>query len=209
MADMNNEIQQVMGPPRWQSVHTRPNIPKLLGRRFHLWKYRMTALFKESDLWGIVSGQSPRPDLQVEDETTRAWIRGNELAMRYILDALEDDQLIRIMHMDHASQMWTKLITANESTTATRKSVLIKEATSIKMKAGESAKDYVTRFSEVILQLHGLATTIDEEIQKVWLLKGLPKEYDMLKVALQNLNSEMKIDGVMTSIKDHYEIHKT
>ena len=94
------------------------------------------------------------------------WERENELAKRYILEALDDDQLIRIMDMENASEMWSKLVQVNESTTGTRKSVLIHEATNHKMKKGETAREYVTRFSEIMLQLRGMGSNVDKDIQK-------------------------------------------
>ena len=202
-------IQQVMGPQRWQALQSRPTIPKLLGRRFHLWKYRMTTLFKESDLWPLVSGLIPSPEEGAEENAKAAWTKLNELAMRYILEALEDDQLVRIMHMEEASQMWSKLIQVNESTTGARKTALINEATNLKMKTGESAKEYVTRFSEIVIQLQMMKAAVDDDIQKAWLLRGLPKGYEMLKVALQNRGTPPDVEETMRAIEDHYETRET
>ena len=163
----------------------------------------MTTLFRECDLWSLVDGSRSRPDPGEEGE--EVWGKENELAKRYILEALDDDQLIRIMDLEDACEMWSKLVQVNESTTGTRKSVLIHEATNHKMRKGESAREYVTRFSEIMLQLRGMNTKVDEDIQKVWLLKGLSKDYSMLKIAIQNRSDLDNIDSVMRAIEDHYE----
>ena len=84
--------------------------------------------------------------------------------MRYILEALEDDQLVRIMHMGTASQMWSKIVQVNESTTGARKTALISEATNLKMKNGETTKEYTNRFSEIVLQLQIMEAAVDDDI---------------------------------------------
>ena len=154
------------------------------GKKFHLWKFRMTYLLKFKKLWGYVSGEIAKPEVEVEGRNT--WEEKDDAAKTILCLSLDDTQLPYVLMATTSKEMWDKLGDAYEEKSTANVMQLKAQFHNFKKCGGDRMQMHINKLRELVQQLTAVGASIDEQDQIIVLLKSLPEEYKMMVTALKS-----------------------
>ena len=114
-----------------------------------------------------------------------------------LLQALNNDDISRVIHCTSAYHIWQVLITTYEGTTQVKKAkinLLTSQYESFYMLDGESIDEMLTQFITITNELVSLCKLISND-QKMWkIIRVLLKSWKIKTVTLKELSDDEKID---------------
>ena len=178
-------------------------IEKFDGDNFNLWKFKMQMVLEERDMWDIVSGQDVKPD-----HDHGAWIRKDKKAIATICLSLKDPQLIQVRGCSSANEVWSLLETLYESRDLSSRLFLRRKFVTIKMTAGSSILEHITKVKTLADKLAAIGAPVQEDDFVVTLLSSLPETYDNLVTSLESRADKLTIEFITARLL-HEESRRT
>ncbi|XP_059048935.1 uncharacterized protein LOC131844151 [Achroia grisella] len=170
-----------------------PAIEKLQGStNFDTWKFDVECILVHDDLWQYVE-EVPNP----EDTVAR---RGDQKARTKICLLVENHCKVHVRKATSAFQTWNSLKTAYEDKGINNRCRLLSTLVCLKLNMFNSIIEYVTELMRVANQLADLGKEVDDELLAALMLQGLPDKYTLVRLALENANTELTSDYVKTKL---------
>ena len=180
--------------------------PKFDGLNFPIWKVKMNLFLKSL---GVRVARAitkefvePLTDERSWSEDTTKDYEANARAQYALTQALNEDDLSRIINCKSAFEVWNVLIVTHEGTSQVKRSkidLLRSQYENFYMLENESIDDMLTRFTKITNALSSLGDTIDndQKIRKV--IRALPKAWEVKATTLKELNDREEMDSPASS----------
>ena len=134
--------------------------PKFDGLNFPIWKVKMTVFLQS--LWSRVAKVLTKPfSVPIGDKDTWSDIATKEFdanakAHYVLLQALNDDDIARIIYYKSAYEIWTHLIVTHEGTSQVKRvkiDLLCSQYINFIMHENSNIDDMVTKFTKILIML--------------------------------------------------------
>ena len=166
---------------------TKIVVPKLVDGKFHFWKCRMMDILLEYGLYKFVESNTEPPSASDE---YKAWYTGNQSTRIILRKGLSDEQLIPVIDLQSAYEVWSKLTERHLQNSHTVKTTLMKQLLNFRMKTQSTMTENINRLSEIRIQLKAVGYDPDEDLVKSVITTSLPSAYDSFKVSLDAQSSK-------------------
>jgi len=120
----------------------------------------------------------------------------NAKAHYALLQALNDDDIARVINCKSAYEIWSHLVVTHEGTSQVKRAkidLLCSQYEKNFMHENDSIDDMVTRFTKIINGLASLSDAIynDQKVRK--LIRALPSSWEVKTTTLKELNDKEEI----------------
>ncbi|HEY0433295.1 MAG TPA: reverse transcriptase domain-containing protein [Chitinophagaceae bacterium] len=153
-------------------------IKRFDGDNYAIWRIHMRNILEERLLLKYIE-DGDIPDYEARDDRQ---------ALREIQFTLGDSQMIQVMDATTAKEAWDKLKEVHLHSSASNRIHLKQQFMGMKMKPDEGMQDFINRINETAKQLTSLSATGDavkDEDKALILIRGVPRRYDTLVVAME------------------------
>ena len=182
--------------------------PRFSGINFPIWKIKMSVFLKSLGRDIHLAIENEFKDPKEFDEAALKAYEANAKATYALMQALNDDDLSRIIYCKSAYEIWNSLITTHEGTSQVKKAkvdLLMSEYENFAMIENEPIDDMLTRFNNITNGLISLGETItnDQKVRKI--IRSLPKTWEVKSTTLKELNDakEMNYTVFMGNLKTY------
>lgn len=176
-----------MGDSRKETVH---GIIPFSGTGYENWKFRVERFLKSVELLDAVTKDPP-----AAAEGLEKFQKMDNKASNVIISFIHDDLLDLIREKTTAKEIWTALENVYAKKSVSSQTFVRKQLARLKMTEGESVKDHLKVFDELVRQLKSAGAKLEEADMVSQLFVTLPESYDPLVTALENLGAkELTLD---------------
>lgn len=172
---------------------SRVNVSLLNDDNYVLWSVQSKMLLISQGLWSVVS----EPDTVAEAKKKDL----NERALATLILQMESSLQLRYKSHTVAADLWTKLEQENKEACKSKAMVLRKEFSNLRMKAGETVKQYVGRACELVRNLNVVGITTSEDAACRQLVAGLPENFRVTARILSSTKTELTYNLVVAELE--------
>jgi len=107
--------------------------------------------------------------------------------------ALNDDDITRVIHCKSAYENWSHLVITHEGTSQVKRAkidLLRSQYENFTMHENDSIDDMVTRFTKITNSLASLGDAIDNEQKVRKVIRALPPSWEIKAITLKELNDK-------------------
>ena len=179
---MNSKVSSDMG-----NEERTVNLPKFNGKDFAVWKTQVEAYLISRGKLDPIARSRPRRILKTRDGVTDAEVlqRDSEIeaydnmdrwVRSTILLSLDNEFVKNVMCCTTSKEIWERLSSLHEETSAANRVLLLAEFYEIKLKPDETIKSYVARAEYLYSQMKDCGVkSIDEATLVSKIVSGLPR----------------------------------
>lgn len=177
--------------------NVQSSMQKLNDQNYTIWKFKMQLVLSRDGLWGAVSAARPTTDAD------GAWAQKNEKAKVAIGLALDDSQLLHVMRLETAKEMWDTLQDYHERSSLTGKIHIWRTLYTTRLSEGGSMAEHLNELTALRLRLTALGEEVSDSSFVAAMLASLPKSYEGLLVALESRpDKDLTVDFVKGRLLD-------
>jgi len=169
-----------------------PSVDKLSDTNWPIWKLQIKTYFDARELWRLCTGEEVEPVAPGADGDYDAyaqqlakynvWVaRVKSILLQMVLTS--QLHVIAQQHLNSPHEMWNELVQTFERPSLTNKLQLQTRLLDIAMEPGSSVDMYFKQLQDLTERLAALGAPVEPDFQVALLLRGLPSEYDALRVA--------------------------
>ncbi|GJE95663.1 polyprotein [Phanerochaete sordida] len=151
---------------------------------WYAWKYRMEMHLFRKELWGLVSGEEPRPVANARAQA--AWDKRAKLAAAEIALHVSDGQLPLIRKTTDPKEMWRILKETHENAGWANRMALMRRFLLLRKEPDVSMQDHLNRFQDYYQALIDVKVDISDILKVTVLLASLPEEYENIVTAIES-----------------------
>jgi hypothetical protein len=142
-----------------------------LGKEnYDTWKLQMEAVLVKNEMWGYVNGSIEKPN----NEENTIWEENDKKARADLILAINPNELRQIKNCVTSNGIWKKLKELYESKGPARKATLLKQLIMSKMNEGETMKNHLNNFFNIIDKLEEMELKIVDDVVTILLLYSIP-----------------------------------
>lgn len=164
---------------------------KLEGHKnWNVWKFQMAVTLKGAELYSVVSGMETKPgnDGESTSKEIAAWVARDAKAQTLIVNRISEAAMVHILTCESAADMWRKLHSVYEVTSATGTLMLQQRFLQYKFEDGDLAV-YLAKIQEMICQLRQAGEEISEQFIMTKVLLSLPEAYNHFISAWESVDT--------------------
>jgi hypothetical protein len=154
------------------------------GSYWEVWKKEMTLTLKEADLYKFC-----RPNFKIPTESGSLlklqYDQGAHLASRFIMKCVNLELAQEMAFMETAKEMWSHLVTTQESKTVNERNAMISSWESLRQGSHEKMAAYIRRLDLLAAQLNEKGRHKDEVDKLHKLLGGLSDNWSGERTSLE------------------------
>lgn len=165
-------------------------ISKLDGTNFHVWKFKMTMILEDKDLWDIVNGLE-KWESQVDDLSKTKFKKRMKKAFAVVCLSMEDSQLALVRSCKDVVEAWKKLEDHYEKKSLANKLFLRKRFFAMEMREGDDMLTHINEVKTLAEQLEAIGASVNDEDLVITLLCSLPESYGFLITALESRSDDL------------------
>lgn len=162
----------------------KPNIDPFDGTNFSSWKFRMTLILKEKDVFEVIEHIFNETIYNTEAKV-REYKTKDVKARSLIVQCVTDGQLELLKNKESAYDMWKCLEEAFEKKGIAGQMFLRKKLLTMRYEEGESFDDFISEFDKTIRLLKEAGAELRDEDAICNLLMSLPKSYETIIAVLE------------------------
>lgn len=170
-------------------------IEKLDGTNYDTWKVLMKSVLIQHELWKVTSGITKKTN-----DNAQVFEKADEKALALLMLNVKASQLMHIKNCDTANSAWKKLETAYIQIGPARKVTLFKKLVYAKAVDGQSLKEHVDMFTDVIGKLTEMDIKIQDEVTSIILLCSLPSSYENFVIAIESRDTLPTLEALKLKI---------
>lgn len=172
------------------SIMNISRIEGLSKDNYDTWVLQMQALLIKNDEWGYVSGEIKKP-LSIKGDPTceeklNNWTTNDNKAKADIILSICTSELKQIKSCDTSHDVWCKLKEIYQSKGPARKATLLKQLTLHQMSEGETVREHLNKFFDVVDKLGEMEVTINADLLTIMLLYSLPNSFENFRCAIES-----------------------
>jgi hypothetical protein len=171
---------------------------KFDGSNFPAWKFKVSLLLKERELWGFVDGTEELP-ATVDAKALADFKQKSEKALATLCLTLADDQLVHVYACKTAKDAMERLTAIYDSKTQASKLIIRRELMQSKMVEGGDVHKHISNIKQLASKLRGLGEEINDKDIMTVLLISLPKSWETL-VTTVSLKEDIDLEMVCNFI---------
>lgn len=181
-------------------------IERFDGTNFHLWKYKLSMLLKEKNLWNIVTGVESSP---LSDSLKANFLVKQQKAASIITLCLSNAIIPDIIGEDDPKLIWDKLTSLYESKTLVNTLFLRRKLFTIVKSTTHTMREHINEVRSLADQLKLCGSPVDEKDIVMTLLMSLPEQhYSGVITALSTKKpSELSLDYIKSFLHEHDQRH--
>jgi hypothetical protein len=170
-----------------------PSIDKLDETNWPVWKLQIRTYLEARELWSLCTGDETEPVDHVDDETSHAAFVQQQAKYQVrvarvksiLLQMVSTAQLhvIAQQRLRTPRDMWKELTDTFERPSLSNKLQLLTRLLDTQMESGSCVDDYFRDLQDLTERLAALGSPVETDFQVALALRGLPTEYDALRVA--------------------------
>ena len=172
-----------------------PSIEKLDGPNWPVWKLQMQAYLEARQLWSLCAGTETEPVAPAEGSGNAAVNAYTKSLSAYQVRVARTKSILLQMictsqvhviaqhRLRTSYDMWKELIDTFERPSLSNKLQLQTRLLDLKMEPGSSVDNYFKKLQDLTERLAALGAPVESDFQVALVLRGLPIEYDALRVA--------------------------
>jgi len=114
-----------------------------------------------------------------------------------LLQALNDDDITRVIHYKSAHEIWSHLMVTHKGTSQVKREkfdLLHSQYQNFIMHDNDSIDDMVTRFTKITNGLASLGDAIDNDQKVRKVIRALPPSWEVKATTLKELNDKEEIE---------------
>ena len=151
---------------------------------------------------------APLGDEDTWSDITTKEFDANAGAHYALLQAINDDDISRVIHCKSANEIWTHLLVAHEGTSQVKRAkvdLLRSQYENFSMQENEFIDDMVTKFIKITNGLASLGDGIGNDQKARKIIRVLPPSWEVKATTLKELNDkeEMELIGLIGNLKTH------
>nr|XP_017228871.1 PREDICTED: uncharacterized protein LOC108204088 [Daucus carota subsp. sativus] len=190
-------------------------IPIFNGENYKFWNIKMKVVLQATQhLWNVVENSIPKDgetsttSTPTSTSTQIDWPQRDAEALAKIHLAVTDTIFPRIMNATSAKQAWDILkaeFEGNEKTTKIRLQNLRREFENLKMKEGETIKDYSSRVIKLVNELKSNGESITDQRVIEKMLVSLSEKFDTVVTVIEESKdlTQLSISELIVSLQIH------
>ncbi|GBN76962.1 Retrovirus-related Pol polyprotein from transposon TNT 1-94 [Araneus ventricosus] len=148
------------------------------GANFSVWNRRVKAIFAAKELDEFLEKEA--------DATNDTEVSKSKKAYAILLTLLDDKILSSLQKEDTAFKIWKALISTYEAKGAVNQILTRKRLATIRKSKETSMRQHIDEILKLISDLRVSGAEVSDIDSIVYILMSLPKEYESVKVALEN-----------------------
>lgn len=158
--------------------------------QWNLWKFQVKIILSSSDVFCVVSGDSPAPP--AADEKYAAWLKLDMKAQRVIATTVGQQPLLHILNCKTAKDMWDKLFTVYEQKSNASIHLLQQRFYSYTKDPADGIANHIAKLEEIVQQLKDLKEEISDTMVITKILMTLPANYNHFHSAWESTPDDKK-----------------
>lgn len=148
---------------------------KLEGtKNWNVWKFQVKVTLKGLGLYDVIDGSEVKPEEAGEEYGK--WLKRDSKAQSIIVSRLSENVMIHILACDTAEQMWKKLLSVFEQKSTLSIHLIQERFFSLKYE-GEGIAVHIAKVQELDNQLKQLGQELNSQMLITKVLTSLPEEY--------------------------------
>ncbi|GBN20004.1 Retrovirus-related Pol polyprotein from transposon TNT 1-94 [Araneus ventricosus] len=148
------------------------------GANFSVWNRRVKAIFAAKELDNFLEKEA--------DATNDTEVSKSKKAYAILLTLLDDKILSSLQKEDTAFKIWKALISTYEAKGAVNQILTRKRLATIRKSKETSMRQHIDEILKLVSDLRVSGAEVSDIDSIVYILMSLPKEYESVKVALEN-----------------------
>jgi hypothetical protein len=177
-----------------------------LGKEnYDTWKLQMEAVLVKNEMWGYVNGSIEKPN----NEENTIWEENDKKARADLILAINPNKLRQIKNCVTSNGIWKKLKELYESKGPARKATLLKQLIMSKMNEGETMKNHLNNFFNIIDKLEEMELKIVDDLVTILLLYSIPDSYENFRIAIESRDELPKPETLKIKLTEEYEARKS
>jgi gag-polypeptide of LTR copia-type/Zinc knuckle len=182
-----------------------PTFDKLTPNNWMIWKERARAYLKRKNVWSKFVATAPVTGVTTRSEAAKeaGKVAGgsevavdDDMALAYLVECVSDYYVPMVAACRTAAEAWGKLEAQFAAQSTARVVYLLKQAATAKKSPGESILDYVSRVTSYRDGLEVAGFKMPESTVVLYILAGLPREYESLITMIESDLNDLKIDAI-------------
>lgn len=161
------------------SFESRVIVDKLNNDNYFIWKFRMEMMLAKEGCWEVITEDKPDPE-------TNDWKKKERQACGWIVQLIENSQLVHIRKHKTAKDMWQALKVYHERGTGNNSVQIIKEICAKRLADDGNMEMHIHWLTDMYQKLDDLG---EEKLSEKWMIgilfAQLPVFYDTVVTALQ------------------------
>jgi len=186
--------------------------PKFDGLNFLIWKVKITVFLQSLGSWvaKVVTKlfSIPVSDEDIWSDIATKKFDANTKTHYTLLQALNDDDIAKVIHYKSAYKIWSHLVATHEGTSQVKRAkidLLRSQYENFIMHDNDSIDYIVIRFTKITSGLASPGNAIDNDQKVKKVIRALPPSWEIKATILKELNDkeEMKLIGLISNLKTH------
>ncbi len=173
------------------------------GSNYATWKYRISRVLKEHNLWKHTVGLGSKPDLAADPSGYTEWQSRDEEAVTQITLTLEDEPLSSVMHLSSAQEVWDKLTVSYKGKGKQTVASLIGELFREMLCDESPLRPQLDAMLNKKHLLTSLGQSLDDSLVAIAMVISLPPSYSTLRTILMFSEETLSTDKVIASVVEH------
>lgn len=170
-----------------------PAIEKLDGTsNYASWKFLMELYLVHDDLWEYTSVTPVVTDVQGTKKDQKARAK--------ICLSVKPQCLVHVRSAKNSKEAWEALKNAFEDKGLNNRCRLLSRLVSLKLEQFMTVREYVTSVLTTAQELSDIGKEVDDELLAALLLQGLTQEFQPMRLAIENSNTQLTTDFVKTKL---------
>jgi hypothetical protein len=165
----------------------------------------MEAVLVKNEMWGYVNGSIEKPN----NEENTIWEENDKKARADLILAINPNELRQIKNCVTSNGIWKKLKELYESKGPARKATLLKQLIMSKMNEGETMKNHLNNFFNIIDKLEERELKIVDDLVTILLLYSIPDSYENFRIAIESRDELPKPETLKIKLTEEYEARKS
>jgi LTR polyprotein gag-polypeptide-like protein len=190
-------------PPLPKHSRARYDVPMLdhAGKEYAHWKLRLQLVFEARDLWGVIDGSEPKPDITTDPAGHADWRHKDLEAQIQIVMSVQGECLNTILGATSAKECWDKLSARYEGKGEQRLAYLMEELFHHALSESEPMDTQINNLLGVARNLESLGIGMDEKVIAFAIVMALPDSLNTLKTILYSTRgADLSIEDVTAQI---------
>jgi len=174
----------------------------LLDDDYKVWAAYQRAQLKKEKLWAAVVTDRPASssDDKKSDPVVDAWDAMNEAALATMQMSVKPVHLNTVTSVDTAKEAWDALKVMFEARDNAQLLRLMEELSSLKKRGDENIIKFASRAEMLRDELAMLGNPVVDNMLALRVLVGLPVEYGMLRMTLENKDTKLFMSDVTAKL---------
>ena len=162
------------------------SIIPLNGKNYPSWRVQCRMALMREGLWGIVAGTEQAPNETAGADERAKFSARSDRALATVVLAVDPSLLYLIGNPVDPKVVWQKLAGQFQKKTWANKLCLRKRLFTMKLSDAGTVREYIKGMTETFDELSAIGDPTTDEDKVVYLLAGLPENYDVLVTALES-----------------------